>query len=239
MSKSISLYILIILMSFSINSASADNKLGTFKTSLSTMLVFSIPETLKWNPLVPKNISGVDFLENEIDVNISQEAIDTKAFISERFGIDVDLMLAQGRVNFGLWELNQNVLCRARVLNGANIPEEGLPLRAGGHTLVVTDPAGIVMGGEFDGVVLEAGAAVGKGYWTVTEKNNQKLRLGWKSKIPLHRPLLKTPLFYTDVWDLDSTQVGTGAGIDTIKFNDDFTFTPILRQVVELHTPEA
>ncbi|PCK08712.1 MAG: hypothetical protein COA42_07735 [Alteromonadaceae bacterium] len=239
MYKIITVFVFMFFLSFS---AQADgnkkNKPGVFKTSLSTLLVFSIPETLSWNPAVSTNISGVDFLENEIGVSVDQEALDAKDFIAERFGIDVDSLLAQGRVAFGLWELRPDVLCRARVLSGARVPVEGLPLRAGGHTLVVIDPEGIVMGGEFEGVTLAAGAAVGKGYWSIEKRNGKKLRLGWTSKIALHRPLSKTPLFYTDVWDLDSNQVGTGAGIDTTQFNSDFTFTPILRQVVELNTPE-
>lgn len=237
MSKIVPLYILIFLISFPAHASHAKSRPGIFKTPLNTLLIFSIPETLKLNPTVAVNISGVDFLENEIGVDVNQEAADTKAFIAERFGIDVDSMLAQGRVSFDNWELKQDILCRARVLSGAYVPEEGLPFRSGGYALIVTDPNGIVMGGEFAGVVLEAGAGVGKGYWTVTKKNNRKLRLGWKTKIPLNRPISKSPLFYTDVWDLDGPQTGTGTGIDSFKFNDDFTFTPLFRHVVELTTP--
>ena len=92
--------------------------------------------------------------ESEIAV-LEEQA---KEFFIWRFGVDVDDPSLAGRILFTRWTIDPRASYRAYVMAGNYVPKEGYEVRDGGWMLQVLDPAGITLGGEFEGQVVPAGS---------------------------------------------------------------------------------
>ena len=228
-----SVFVVLWLGFFSL-SASAQG-LGLFSTQFDTYLVFSIPETVQIVPGTPTSFDGTEFLQDVVGLDdVAAEAEQAKNFLNSRFGIDIDRLVAEGRGFFAIFEINSAIGNSVRVLNDTFVPARGLPLRSGGFAFTATDPGGITLGGDVAGMVLQPGGIVAQGYWSFKPLKQETVVLKWTMKTPLMRNLSQFPLFYTDVSTLDGSQIGTGAGIDGTQINDNGTFTPLFRHVVQL-----
>lgn len=97
---------------------------------------------------------------------VAEEAA-AKLFFLERFGLDVDALIAEGRVDYIPFSIDPRIDYRMVHLAGRRVPSEGWPVRDGGFLVVATDPAGIPLGGEQAGETMPAGASVVYGYYNV------------------------------------------------------------------------
>lgn len=100
-------------------------------------------------------LCGGDFFQKEImrrsDKEIFEVEMNAKAFFLERFGLDVDYLVAEGRVTFGSFTLNPDFQYRLQISSGMRAKGEGWLIRDGGYSLSITDPNGLDLGGEFEG----------------------------------------------------------------------------------------
>ena len=74
-----------------------------------------------------------------------------KDFFLERFGIDVDDPANEDRIDFLNWMLDPRANYRNYVAGQRRVPPEGWFLFDGGWVIIVTDPNGYTLGGEWDG----------------------------------------------------------------------------------------
>ena len=79
-------------------------------------------------------------------------------FYLTRFGIDVYAPENAGRLVFMPFMFDPRLEYRAYVVSNMKVPKEGWVVRDGGWVVVVTDPEGYSMGGEFSGVKAPAGS---------------------------------------------------------------------------------
>lgn len=85
------------------------------------------------------------------DAEIAEEARKAKDFMAERFGLDVDALVAAGRLAFFPFQIDPRGQYRAYTVAGAKVGSEGWIVRDGGFAAAVLDPNGIEMGGKFAG----------------------------------------------------------------------------------------
>ncbi len=79
------------------------------------------------------------------------EAQRAKDYFLTRFGVDVDDLVAQGRMSFDDFFLDPRGEYRAYTIAGAKIHPDGWVVRDGGFVATVLDPAGVTLQGEFAG----------------------------------------------------------------------------------------
>ncbi len=75
-----------------------------------------------------------------------------KQYFMDQFGLDVDSLAAQGRIDFGDFSLNPDYQYRVQIASGKGPNDEGWIIRDGGYIAVVIDPAGIELGGNSEGL---------------------------------------------------------------------------------------
>lgn len=88
-------------------------------------------------------------------------------FFRERFGVDVTAPEMEGRAMMVPFMLDPRWEYRAYNSSGEHIPPEGWVVRDGGYQLVVIDPNGINLGGEFTGQHAPMGAAAAFGKFNI------------------------------------------------------------------------
>lgn len=100
-----------------------------------------------------------------------------KDFYLTRFGIDVDMEVAAGRIDFGIWDADPRVLYRNYVNSNHKIPSRGSEVRDGGWQVTILDPTGMNLGGEFTGIHVPAGAQALWGNYNIAHrKRNGKIK---------------------------------------------------------------
>ena len=82
---------------------------------------------------------------------IDAEAAKAKAWFKRRFGIDVDNPANADRLDFFISTTDSRMNFRAYYLSGRNVPPEGYPIRDGAFSVMITDPNGFTLGGDFPG----------------------------------------------------------------------------------------
>jgi|GEM_PF-1335741 len=85
------------------------------------------------------------------DYAIQQKEYEAKAFYFDRFGIDVDDPATSEKINFRMIQVDPRLNYHAVFSSAVNVPNKGWRVRDGGWVVVVTDPDGLVLGGDFDG----------------------------------------------------------------------------------------
>lgn len=114
----------------------------------------------------------------------------SKAFYAERFGIDVDALVADGRIMFRDFTLNPSFGYRVFTFSDLKVPCEGFTIRDGGFMVAVVDPNGLDLGGEFAGKHVAAGTAFFWGNYNiaVTNAHNKlvdRVLIQYRSLIPV------------------------------------------------------
>src|SRR5262249_21150771 len=95
------------------------------------------------------------------DTEIAQVRAEALQFFNHRFGIaDAD---TNPDVSFTYVYVDVSVEYRVHAIGGERVPAIGFPNHDGSWTVIVTNPAGITLGGEFAGVHAPAGTAMAFG----------------------------------------------------------------------------
>ncbi|HBK55012.1 MAG TPA: hypothetical protein DDZ76_01790 [Xanthomonadales bacterium] len=101
------------------------------------------------------------------DAELALFTEDAKDFFAARFGIDVDDPTLAGRISFGLFMTNPDWQYRMYTSSDTRTPSTGWPVRDGGYVLMVMDPEGVELGGEFEGSVAAAGSVMFYGNYNI------------------------------------------------------------------------
>lgn len=144
---------------------------------------------------------------------IAQNRADALAFFASQFGLvnaDTNPDLA-----FFDFYVDPRIEYRAYVISGYKVPTSGFEVHDGGWIAVVTNPNGIVLGGEFPGRQVPAGTVFSFGDYNIerTAKGNapkpDPLVIHYKCKHPLVFTFSGGEVFDCD---LESQEFGAGLG---------------------------
>lgn len=112
-----------------------------------------------------------EFFQREImgrdDAALAEFTAQAAAFFEDRFGVWVDDPALAGRISFGLFMTNPDWQYRMYTSSDSRTPAAGWPVRDGGYVLMVLDPDGIALGGEFEGSVAPAGSVMFYGNYNI------------------------------------------------------------------------
>ena len=122
---------------------------------------------------------------------IDAEAARAKSYFKARFGVDVDALVASGRVRFFSFFLDPRGEYRAYTIAGVRIPADGWVVRDGGFAVEVLDPLGIELGGEFVGSGLPPvppGGLLVFGNYNILATNGNRSRevtISYRAEMPM------------------------------------------------------
>ena len=105
------------------------------------------------------------------DDEIDAEANKAKAWFKQRFGIDVDDPANADRLDFFVLTTDSRMNFRAYYLSGHHAPPEGHPIRDGAFNVVITDPNGFTLGGDFPGQHAPQNSFVSFGQYNIVITN--------------------------------------------------------------------
>ncbi len=86
------------------------------------------------------------------DDEIEYLELEAKEFYARRFGLSLDDPNMEGRIELHRWGMNPDFEYRAYAIPNMRVPAEGFRVRDGGWFMQITDPKGVMLGGEFEGV---------------------------------------------------------------------------------------
>jgi len=95
--------------------------------------------------------NGLNFQRNVMqrnDFEIGRNRSEAITFFNSRFGVDV----SNPGVYFTGFEGMQDINYRAVIISNENVPRKGWNVNDGGWLAIVTNPAGLTLGGQFAGV---------------------------------------------------------------------------------------
>lgn len=167
-----------------------------------------------------------------------QAAID---FFQERFGVDV---VNDERVEFTSFMVDPRNEYRLYVKANTDVPSEGWVVRDGGWRMSVTDPEGITLGGEFDGVQVPQGSFGVFGEYNIDVASGsdspfavqpQEIIIHYQSG-SLIEPgsdgiMFRCELFYGDYDDVDAPR-GLAQGISAPQTTEDGLTQANIRNVL-------
>lgn len=118
-----------------------------------------------------------------------------KDFFAARFGINVDDYVTAGLIDFFPWTLHPDLdyrtyIARGPFAPGLYPPAEGWEIRDGGWAAAVSNPDGLVLGGEFDGQWVPMGAMVLKGNYNILATDTKgrpkkEIVIDYRSVLPI------------------------------------------------------
>lgn len=114
------------------------------------------------------------------DEEIAQDRNNAIDFFQSRFGISV----TDPRVHFSGFEILPELEYRAVVISGENVPPKGWPVHDGGWMVIVMDPHGIDLGGEFAGTHVTPGTMFVHANYLIDKKPTPVL-LNYQAKRPI------------------------------------------------------
>ncbi len=122
------------------------------------------------------------------DLELALFTAEAKDFFEQRFGVDVDDPALEGRIAFNLFMTNPDWQYRMYTSSDVRTPSAGWPVRDGGYVLMVLDPEGVDLGGEFEGSSAPAGSVMFYGNYNILIGNgprrNRELVMLFKSTRP-------------------------------------------------------
>jgi hypothetical protein len=123
-------------------------------------------------------------LWNFSDAEIEQYEVEAKAFFAARFGIDIDDPANAERITFTSYAADPRM--RYRIVTMANrvVPQEGWPVSDAAFLLIVADPAGFELGGEFAGFTVPAGTTMTYGRYHIDTGDGEPLLIDFQSLSP-------------------------------------------------------
>ncbi|MBT8079527.1 MAG: hypothetical protein KJO31_13190 [Gammaproteobacteria bacterium] len=123
---------------------------------------------------------------------IAVEAQRAKDYFLSRFGVDVDALVAAGRMDFFSFYLDPRGDYRMYTLAGTRVPSRGWEVRDGGFAAMVTDPNGVELSGEFQGqgLVMPPEGLLVWGSYNVLATNARKkpiteIVIDYRSEMPM------------------------------------------------------
>ncbi len=159
---------LISILCFSATSYADDNKkrrAGKMSTPDGFDQVLLYMGTGIFDPNNPEPFPGVtgcnggfcdgEFFQKEImkrtDEEIAALEQSAKDYFNTEYGLNVDELVANGRIEFKDFTFNPDIQYRLYAKSGTRVPSEGWIIRDGGFHIVITDPNGIELGGDHVG----------------------------------------------------------------------------------------
>ena len=106
-------------------------------------------------------------IRGRTDEEIAELRDEAAAFFADKFGVDVDDPAMQGRARLEAFMFDPRMDIRAFTISGETVPPEGYPIEDGGFRLVVTDPFGVTLGGDFPGVQVPQNTVGLYGEWVI------------------------------------------------------------------------
>ncbi|MDJ0941582.1 MAG: hypothetical protein QNJ00_17595 [Woeseiaceae bacterium] len=161
---------------------------------------------------------------------IEAEAARAKEYFSARFGVNVDDLVAAGRLRFFSFFLDPRGEYRAYTIAGKRVPASGWVVRDGGFAAEVVDPAGIELAGEFAGLGLPPipmGGLLVFGDYNILatspwgkRKRNREIVISYRSDMPMIAnnwgELVINCQLSTDDFE-DGTNDGKAQGMGTVS----------------------
>lgn len=130
------------------------------------------------NPEVPNCFQQLCIGDYFFDVTLGWDAAEKQTFHEEalaywydRFGIDPQDPAWAGRVTTISFIADPRTNIRAYSMAGTRIPEAGWEVLDGGWMLIVTDPNGVDLGGEFAGVHVGPNSIFARGKYVVQARS--------------------------------------------------------------------
>lgn len=127
-----------------------------------------------------QGVCSGDFFQEEImgrtPAEVAALEANAKAFILARFGLDVDDPALAGRIFFTDFMIDPRGGYRARVISGMRVPRSGYRVWDGGWNMVVLDPNGVELGGEFAGRTAPAGSLIVFGEYAIDTRRRRGRR---------------------------------------------------------------
>lgn len=142
-------------------------------------LVFMATGVVKDSPDISGFIGGMEggdglHFQREImkrtEQEIKQNRMDAIEFFYTRYGVDV---VNDPRITFNGFELSPQAAYRAYTISGEAVSDEGWEVRDGGWIMVVNDPNGITLGGEFAGVHVPQLTIMSYGDYNIKKKKKR------------------------------------------------------------------
>ena len=109
-----------------------------------------------------------------------------KQFFNERFGIDPDDPANTGRIRFEPFMLDPRNNYRAYVISGMRVPSTGFEVFDGGFVVLVIDPDGFTLGGEFAGEHTPFGSGFVFGDYKIDLSSSELAKKMGKDDIIIH-----------------------------------------------------
>jgi hypothetical protein len=201
---------------------------GQFDHYLVFMATGSIPLGVP-HPTVPGCGAGLfcdgDYFQTNImkrsatEVDIErQKAVD---YWKLRFGVDVYDPDLSGRIDFLSMYIDPRGDYRVYTIANKRVPSEGFEIRDGGFVMMVTDPQGITLGGDFSGQLLAAGSMLVYGNYNIAVTNKQgKIKNEMIIWYRSHSPMIANAWgelsincqVSLDNWQSDNTGSASGLG---------------------------
>ena len=165
---------------------------------------------------------GGDYFQKEVmnrtESETAEIAMEAKAFFLERCGIDVDSVVMEGRVAFDMFTLNPDFEYRLQIATGMKATSEGWVIRDGGFRLMILDPEGLDLGGEFSGHHADQFNAMFFGNYNIlaTKQNGkpkEEIIVHYKSRQPA---IIAADGSMTFRCDMYNEEWGEGLGLGTL-----------------------
>lgn len=166
---------------------------------------------------------GGEYFQKEVmgrtDAETAEIAMQAKDFYLERFGINVDALVAEGRVAFDMFTLNPDFQYRVQIATGMKAASgQGWIIRDGGFRLMILDPDGMDLGGEFAGHHADQFNAMFFGNYNILATNDngkpqKELIVFYKSRQPAVIAADGSMTFRCDMYN---EEWGEGLGLGTL-----------------------
>ena len=180
-----------------------------------------------------------DFFANEVmkwsEAERLQFEESARSFFETRFGVDVDSPEFSGRATLVPFMLDPRWEYRMYWASDEFTPRKGRVIRDGGFQLVVLDPNGIELGGDFEGVHVPQGSAAAFGIYNVKSPFRYKrdLILPYQSR---------QPVLQNNGFPLTFGEEGVLVAPFTVEhpvFGDGWAFAHIWASTSERNLPQA
>lgn len=116
------------------------------------------------------------------DAEIEQDRANAIEFFQQRFGIDV---VDNENVMFTSFTFDPRNEYRAYVVAGRDVPPEGWVVRDGGWSVAVTNPDGLTLGGEYEGVQVPQGSMMVFGDYNIDVPGEDPIIIHYQSGGPI------------------------------------------------------
>jgi hypothetical protein len=147
------------------------------------------------------------------EAEAAQFEVDAKAFFLDRFGVDVDDPANVDRITYDFYILDPRANYRVVTMANRVVPPEGWPVSDAYYGVIITDPAGYELGGEFTGITVPVGSALAYGRYQIETDAGEKIPIEFQSTSPFTFDVFGTMSFRCDLFNEELGGVGEASGI--------------------------